>query len=178
MKALVISDIHGSSYYANKIPEIFQKECADIVVVLGDLYYHGPRNELSLEYDPMEVLKVLSTYKNCLYVIRGNCDAEVDETISDFIFYDSLLLDINDRKVFCTHGHKYNKDNLPKQDFDIMAYGHFHTGFIKEKDDKLFINPGSISLPRGGTVNSYIVIDEKGIFLKDVDMNLIEEKWF
>lgn len=174
MKALIISDIHGSFYYASKIKEIFAREKADMLIVLGDLYYHGPRNELSLEYDPMKVASILSDYKNCLYVVRGNCDAEVDEMISDFTLYDNLVLDVNGKKLFCTHGHKYNKDNLPKQDFDIMAYGHLHTGFIKKIDNHLFINPGSISLPKGGTVNSYIVIDESNIYLKDVDGNVIE----
>ncbi|MBO5376009.1 MAG: phosphodiesterase [Bacilli bacterium] len=178
MKALFFSDIHGSLYYANMIKEIFIREHADILVVLGDLYYHGPRNELTQEYDPMKVSEVLSLYKKCLYVIRGNCDAEIDEMISDFMFYDNLLLDINGKKVFCSHGHKYNIDNLPKQDFDVMAYGHFHTGFILENDGRLFINPGSISLPRNGSVNSYIIFDEKGIYLKDVGGNVIEGAMF
>ena len=178
MKALFISDIHGSLYYSNMIKEIFIREHADILVVLGDLYYHGPRNELTQEYDPMKVSEVLSLYKKCLYVIRGNCDAEIDEMISDFMFYDNLLLDINGKKVFCSHGHKYNVDNLPKQDFDVMAYGHFHTGCILENDGRLFINPGSISLPRNGSVNSYIIFDEKGIYLKDVGGNVIEGAMF
>jgi len=178
MKVLFVSDIHGSLFYANKIKDIYDKEKVDSLVVLGDLYYHGPRNDLSYEYNPMKVSEVLSSLKNNMYVIRGNCDAEVDEMISDFHFYDSLTLEINGKKVFCSHGHKYNIDNLPKQSFDVMFYGHFHIGFIKERDGLLFVNPGSISLPKGDSVNSYAVMDETCICLKDLDGNVLGEKKF
>lgn len=177
MKALFVSDIHGSYFYAKKLKEICVKESPDIIVLLGDLYYHGPRNELSMEYDPMKVSGILNDLKEKLYVIKGNCDAEVDEMISDFTFYENLVLNINGNKVFCTHGHNYNVNNYPKQDFDIMAYGHLHTGFIKEFDNRIFINPGSISLPKNGTINSYIVMENK-IELKDIDGNLIESRYF
>lgn len=174
MKALVVSDIHGSSYYANKIKTIIAKENPDMFIVLGDLYYHGPRNDLSLEYDPMKVASVLNSFKNIIYVVKGNCDSEVDEMISEFIFYDDLILEVNGKKMFCTHGHKFNIDRFPKQDFDIMAYGHLHVGFIKKDDNHIFINPGSISLPKNGSKNSYILIDEFGIYLKDIEGTLIE----
>lgn len=176
MKILFVSDIHGSSYYAKKLKEIYFREQPDDIVVLGDLYYHGPRNELTEEYDPMKVADILNALKRNLYVIKGNCDAEVDEMISEFAFYDSLLLDLCGKKIFCTHGHKYNISKLPNEDFDIMAYGHFHTGFIKKDDDgHIFINPGSISLPKGSSVNSYIVMDDYGIFLKDINGKIIEK---
>lgn len=178
MKVLFVSDIHGSSYYADKLKEIYNVEMPDILVVLGDLYYHGPRNELSEEYDPMKVAEVLNSFKHNIYVVKGNCDAEVDEMISEFIFYDDLVLDINGKRVFCTHGHKYNINNLPKQDFDIIAYGHLHIGSIKEYDNFIYVNPGSISLPKGGTMNSYVVMDESGIFLKDVNGSIIERLEF
>ena len=178
MKVLFVSDIHGSFFYANKIKEIYNRENVDYLVVLGDLYYHGPRNELSYEYDPMRVSELLSTFKNNMYVVKGNCDAEVDEMISDFILYDSLVLDINDKKVFCSHGHKYNIDSFPKQVFDVMFYGHLHVGFIKEKDGAIFVNPGSISLPKGDSVNSYAIMDSKGIYLKDLDGNVLEQNEF
>ena len=178
MKALIVSDIHGSSYYADKIKEIIMKENPDMFIVLGDLYYHGPRNELSEEYNPMKVSNILNSYKNIIYVVKGNCDSEVDEMISEFTFYDNLVLDINGKKTFCTHGHKFNKDNLPKQEFDIMAYGHFHMGFIKNENNKVFINPGSISLPKNGSKNSYIIIDELGIYLNDENGNIMERFLF
>ena len=175
MKVLVVSDIHGSSYYANKIPEIFEKEKADKLILLGDLYYHGPRNPLTKEYGPMEVANILNSMKQSIEAVKGNCDAEVDEMISEFKLNDNLLLNINGKKVFCTHGQNYNIDNLPDEKIDIMLYGHFHTGFIKEKDGIIFANPGSISLPKDNTERSYITIDENKIELKDINGKVIKE---
>ena len=91
MKAVIISDIHGSSYYAKKIQEIVEKENPEKVILLGDLYYHGPRNDLSQEYNPMKVSEVLNSMKDKLMVVRGNCDAEVDEMISEFKFEDHIM---------------------------------------------------------------------------------------
>ena len=154
MKALVISDIHGSGYYADKIKEIVERENPEKIILLGDLYYHGPRNDLSQEYNPMKVAETLNSMKDKLLVVRGNCDAEVDEMISEF---------------------KYNIENIPYDDFDIMIYGHIHQGFIEEKEGLIFANPGSISLPKCNTAHSYIILDENKIILKDVDGKVIQE---
>lgn len=175
MKLLVVSDIHGSAYYAEKIPEIFEKEKADKIIVLGDLYYHGPRNPLTKDYSPMKVAEILNSLKDRLEVIKGNCDAEVDEMISEFKFKEHLLLDVNNMKVYFTHGHKNNMDNLPDEKIDMMVYGHFHTGFIVKKDGIIFANPGSISLPKDNTKNSYLILDKESIVLKDIDGNVIDE---
>lgn len=175
MKVLVISDIHGSSYYARKIEEIVEKENPEKIVLLGDLYYHGPRNELSQEYAPMEVAKILNSLKDKLMVVRGNCDAEVDEMISEFKFEDHILTNINGKNIYFTHGHKYNIENIPYEDFDILIYGHIHQGFIQEKEGYLFANPGSISLPKGGTEHSYLILEENQIILKDVDGRILQE---
>ena len=174
MKAVVISDIHGSGYYADKIREIVERENPEKIILLGDLYYHGPRNNLSQEYNPMKVAQTLNSLKDKLLVVRGNCDAEVDEMISEFKLNDNLLLDINGKKVFCTHGQNYNIDNLPNEKIDVMLYGHFHTGFIKEKDGIIFANPGSISLPKDNTENSYLTIDEEKMELKNTDGKVID----
>lgn len=178
MKLLIISDIHGSSFYAKKIEEINQKENPDKIILLGDLYYHGPRNDLTQEYNPMEVSKVLNSLKDKLLVAKGNCDAEVDEMISEFKFQDNIEMKVNGYNVFFTHGHKYNIDKLPPLgiNVDIMFYGHFHTGFITEENGIIFANPGSISLPKANTKHSYLVFDEKEIILKDVDGNIIDKK--
>lgn len=175
MKVLVISDIHGSSYYARKIEEIVKKENPEKIVLLGDLYYHGPRNELSQEYAPMEVAKILNSLKDKLMVVKGNCDAEVDEMISEFKFEDHILTNINGKNIYFTHGHKYNIENIPYEDFDILIYGHIHQGFIQEKEGYLFANPGSISLPKGGTEHSYLILEENQITLKDVDGRILQE---
>ena len=176
MKLLILSDIHGSSYYAKKIIEIEKQEKPDKIILLGDLYYHGPRNPLTEEYNPMEVSEILNSFKNKILAIRGNCDAEVDEMISEFEFQDNRIMNVNEEKVFFTHGHKFNIDKLPDEEFDIMIYGHFHTGFIKEKDGKIFANSGSLSLPKNNTKNSYLILEENKLILKDIDGNIIEEK--
>ncbi len=175
MKYLVVSDIHGSLHYANKIKEIHNKENPDKIILLGDLYYHGPRNELTKEYNPIEVSNILNSMKDKILCTKGNCDAEVDEMISEFKIEESIKLEINGLKIFFTHGHKYNIDNIPKS-IDILVYGHFHTGFIKEKDGVICANSGSISLPKDNTKNSYLIIDEKEIILKDLEGEVIDSK--
>lgn len=177
MKLLIISDIHGSSYYAKMIPEIFKLEKADEIIILGDLYYHGPRNPLPKDYSPMDVCNILNSLKKKLKVVRGNCDALVDETISDFNFHDHLLLNINNKRIYFTHGDKYNQDALPDEKFDIMFYGHFHTGFIRKKNNLIFANPGSLSLPKNNTRHSYIIMDSEKITLKDISGSIIEETY-
>ena len=176
MKYLIVSDIHGSMYYTNKIKSLIKKENPDKVILLGDLYYHGPRNPLPKEYNPKMVCEYFNSIKKNLITIKGNCDAEVDEMISDFKLKKSYSFLHNDKVVFLTHGHKHNKDNFPKTDFDIMFYGHFHIGFIGNVDGKIIANPGSISLPKNNAPNSYIVMDDKSIILKDLKGNILNEQ--
>lgn len=173
MKIIVISDIHGSLFYMNKIKEIIDKSNVDKIVLLGDLYYHGPRNPLTQEYNPQQVANILNSYKDKILCVRGNCDAQVDEMISEFKFNDNVKLDINGKRFFFTHGHKYNIDNLP-DNIDAIVYGHFHTGFIKQKDNVICVNSGSISLPKDNTKNSYLIIDDNNIKLMDLDGNVID----
>ena len=173
MTIIVISDIHGSLFYMNKIKEIIDKSNVDKIVLLGDLYYHGPRNPLTQEYNPQQVANILNSYKDKILCVRGNCDAQVDEMISEFKFNDNVKLDINGKRFFFTHGHKYNIDNLP-DNIDVIVYGHFHTGFIKQKDNVICVNSGSISLPKDNTKNSYLIIDDNNIKLMDLDGNVID----
>ena len=174
MKYLVVSDIHGSLFYASKIIDIMKKERVNKVILLGDLYYHGPRNNLPEQYNPMEVCKLLNSIKDKLYCIKGNCDAEVDEMISEFDFNEYIKIKIKDKTFMFTHGHKYNIDNKV-DNIDVLVYGHFHTGFIKVEEDVIYVNSGSLSLPKNNTKNSYLIIDKKGIYLKDLEMNIIDE---
>lgn len=176
MKILVISDIHGSGYYAEKIKEIDARENPNKIIVLGDLYYHGPKNELSQEYNPMKVAEVLNSLKDKLLAIKGNCDAEVDEMISEFKLEDHILMEVNGKKFYFTHGQKYNIENIPYEDFDVLVYGHFHQGFIQEKEGYIFANPGSIALPKCNTEHSYIILEDNEIILKNVDGEVIEKR--
>lgn len=173
MKLVVISDIHGSSDYAEKIKEIMEKEKPEKLILLGDLYYHGPRNPLPEGYHPMKVAEILNAYADKIIAVRGNCDAEVDEMISNFKIYSELRLDWEERSIFLTHGHKHNMEQWPNEDFDIMLYGHFHMGFIHKEKGKVFANPGSISLPKNQTKHSYLVLYHNTISLKDINGDVI-----
>ncbi len=177
MKSVILSDIHGSLYYAKLISDILEREQADNLILLGDLYYHGPRNPLPRDYAPAEVAKILNSMKENVSAIRGNCDAEVDEMISEFEFQDDMIMYRNNKKIYFTHGHKFNMDKLPEDIFgiNVMIYGHFHTGFIKQKDGIIFANPGSISLPKEDTEHSYLVLTEDEIILKNVEEKIIDK---
>lgn len=173
MKYLVVSDIHGSLFYAKLMKELFEKEKADKLILLGDLYYHGPRNFIPRNYNPMEVSKLLNSMKEHIICIKGNCDAEVDEMISEFKFNEYVILEISGKKFMFTHGHHVNIDNQP-ENVDVLVYGHFHTGFIKEEDGMIFVNSGSITLPKNNTEHSYLVIDEDKIYLKGINELVID----
>lgn len=173
MKYLIASDIHGSLFFANKLFKQIKAENPDKVVLLGDLYYHGPRNPLTKEYNPKEVSNLLNSIKDKLICTRGNCDAEVDQMISEFKIQNHKKIKLNNKTIMFTHGHKHNIDNIPK-DIDILFYGHFHTGFIKTQNGKIFINVGSVSLPKNDTQNSYAILDENFITLKTLDGEKIE----
>ena len=175
MKLLIASDIHGSAYYCEKMLQAYEKEQADKLLLLGDILYHGPRNDLPRDYAPKQVIGMLNPRKEELLCVRGNCDTEVDEMISEFKLEDNIELKINGVNFFFSHGHKYNMDNVPPVG-KVVVYGHFHTGFITEEYGTIFANPGSISLPKNNTKHSYLIIDEKELILKDVEGNIIDRK--
>ena len=174
MKYVIASDLHGSYYYAKEIVNIFKKENAQKLILLGDIYNHGPRNLLPTEYNPMEVSKTLNAIKSDLVVIKGNCDSQVDTMISDFDFLEGMVIGEGERIFYLTHGHVYNKDNPPKTNFYGVIYGHFHTGFIKIENGVLWVNTGSLSLPKNGTVNSYLLFEDGKIYLKDLTGKIID----
>lgn len=171
MKVLVFSDVHGSAYFCNKVINLYNQLDCHQAVLLGDVYYHGPRNPLPQGYDPMSVADLLNSFDGHLVVVKGNCDAEVDQMISRFTFKASYTQKIGKRKVFFTHGHKYHEKNLPKslKQGDVLFHGHTHVAGVKvAKSGVLVANPGSVSLPKDGC-NSFAVIDENGIAFYDVN---------
>jgi len=174
MKVIIASDLHGSSYYLDRLIAVFNKENANKLILLGDIYNHGPRNPLPKDYNPIIVSEKLNAIKNHLIVIKGNCDSAVDTMISQFDFIEDMVLFENDKSVFLTHGHVYNKDNLPKTNFNAVIYGHFHTGFIEKQADMVIANPGSLSLPKNNTPNSYLVLENGTLTLKDLEGNVIK----
>ena len=128
MKLMFASDIHGSAYYCRKMLEAYQAEEADRLILLGDILYHGPRNDLPKEYAPKEVIAMLNPMKNDICAVRGNCEAEVDQMVLDFpVMADYALILYGERNLYATHGHIYNENNLPPlKNGDILIHGHTH----------------------------------------------------
>ncbi|MBR2904157.1 MAG: phosphodiesterase [Clostridia bacterium] len=159
-KILIASDIHGSAYWCQKLLEAFEKEGAEKLVLLGDLLYHGPRNDFPKNYAPKEVFAMLNAVKDKLVCVRGNCDSEVDQMVLDFpMMADYALLPWHKRNFFLTHGHLFNQEILPPlQTGDLLFNGHFHTPEITPLTDGVrYVNCGSVSLPKEGTPHSFIV---------------------
>ena len=166
MKYFIASDIHGSAYYCEKMLEAYRKEEADRLVLLGDLLYHGPRNDLPRDYAPKRVIEMLNALKNEIFCVRGNCDTEVDQMVLEFpILADYALLDSGNRyTVFVTHGHKYNLSALPPMKAgDILLHGHTHIPACETKEGITYLNPGSVSIPKENSAHSYMIF-ENGVF--------------
>ena len=123
MKLMIASDIHGSAYYCRKMLEAYKREDADRLLLLGDILYHGPRNDLPKDYNPKEVIAMLNPLKDQIYAVRGNCDTEVDQMVLQFpILADYALLVLDGKTFYATHGHVFNQDHLPPmQDGDILV---------------------------------------------------------
>lgn len=177
MKYLFASDIHGSAYYCRKLLDAFREEQAERLVHLGDLLYHGPRNDLPREYAPKEVIALLNEHKNKIYAVRGNCEAEVDQMVLEFpVMADYCILSVDGRTFYATHGHIYNQDNLPPlQEGDILIHGHTHVLKAQQMDGYILLNPGSVSIPKEGNPATYAVLENSIFTIKDFDGNTVRE---
>ena len=153
MKLLIASDIHGSAYWCGKLLELAQQEQPDKLVILGDVLYHGPRNDLPAQYAPKQVIAMLSDWKEKILCVRGNCEAEVDQMVLPFpcmSTYSQLLVD--GKTFFLTHGHHYNPDALPQLEAgDVFLYGHTHVKMDAVCQGVRCLNPGSVSIPKDGS---------------------------
>jgi putative phosphoesterase len=166
MKLLIASDIHGSAYYCNQLMEAYQKEQAGKLLLLGDILYHGPRNDLPRDYDPKQVIAMLNSVAMEILCVRGNCDTEVDQMVLDFpIMAEYCILYIENHMIFCTHGHKFGEDKPPLlKNGDILLNGHTHIPKCTQKQNYIYMNPGSVSMPKDNSVHGYMLLDE-GTFL-------------
>ena len=163
MKYMFESDVHGSAYYCRKMLETYKKEQAERLVLLGDLLYHGPRNDLPKEYAPKEVIKMLNGMKQEIYAVRGNCEAEVDQMVLDFpIMADYAVIPCGNRIIYATHGHHHNvMTPIPMQPGDILLHGHTHVpAWEPFGNENLYLNPGSVSIPKENSAHSYMILED------------------
>lgn len=176
MKIIFASDLHGSLFYSNKLKEVFERENANKLILLGDLLYHGPRNPLPKDYNPKEALKILNSLKDYILCVRGNCDSEVDQMVLEFpIMSDYSMVYIDNINMFVTHGHIYNKDNMPNiMEDDIIIHGHTHINTIEKLEKGIYINPGSISMPKENQQNSYMIYENRNFTIKSLDGEYIK----
>ena len=172
MKWMIVSDLHGSAYYCKKMVEAFEREGADRLLMLGDLLYHGPRNDLPRDYAPKEVIPMLNGLKNKLCCVRGNCEAEVDQMVLDLpVMADYCILPAGEKLIYATHGHIYNiKNPPPLAEGDILLHGHTHVpAWTEFGQGNVYLNPGSLSIPKENSPHSYMTLEDGVFYWKDVD---------
>ena len=178
MKLMFASDIHGSLYYAEKTIEAYKEEKAEKLILLGDLLYHGPRNDLPKDYNPKGVIALLNSVKHEILAVRGNCEAEVDQMVLEFpVMAEYSTMFVDGRMWFITHGHNFNISNPPMLKKGVLLiHGHTHIQAIEEQPEGyIYINPGSVSIPKNGNKNSYMIYENSRFIIKDFERNIIKE---
>ncbi len=166
MKWMIASDIHGSAKYCRRMLEAFKNEGAHRLLLLGDLLYHGPRNDLPEEYAPKQVIEMLNAQKDKLFCVRGNCEAEVDQMVLQFpVLADYMLLEVQGKMLYATHGHHAGEQNPPPlAKGSLLLCGHTHVPACNRHEDFLYLNPGSVSIPKENSPHGYMTL-ENGRFL-------------
>ena len=179
MKFLIASDIHGSAYYCRLLIETIEKEKADKVLILGDVLYHGPRNDLPKDYAPKKVIAMLNPLKNQLLCVRGNCDTEVDQMVLDFpVLADYSVIPVGNKLIYATHGHNYNEGKLPPlAKGDILLNGHTHVPKCTEHEDYVYMNTGSVSIPKEESCHSYMTLENGEFLWKNLETGEIYNKF-
>lgn len=161
MKLVIASDLHGSAFWTGKLMEVITSENPDRVILLGDLLYHGPRNDLPADYAPKKVIPMLESIREKIICVRGNCDAEVDQMVLTFpVLADFSQLFVDGKLFYLTHGHHANPDNLPVlPEGTVFLYGHTHVKLDKVVSGIRCLNPGSVSIPKDGSHSCLIYED-------------------
>ena len=171
MKLMIASDVHGSAAFCERLLEAYRREDAEKLVLLGDILYHGPRNDLPEGYAPKKVIAMLNEMKNDLLCVRGNCDTEVDQMVLEFpILADYAILYDGDRMIYATHGHVYNENKLPPlKKGDVLLHGHTHVPKCTDHGDYLYVNPGSVSIPKEASPHGYLILEDGVLSWKTLD---------
>ena len=170
MKLMIASDIHGSAVWCERMLNAWRREAPGRLVLLGDLLYHGPRNDLPEGYAPKAVIPMLNDIAPQLLCVRGNCEAEVDQMVLSFpVMADYAALLVDGHAVYATHGHVYNEGNPPPlQAGDILLFGHTHIPCCRRHGGFTFVNPGSVSIPKQNTPHSYVTLENGVMVWKDL----------
>ena len=171
MKYMIASDIHGSAKWCERLLEAWREEAPDRLILLGDLLYHGPRNDLPEDYAPKRVIAMLNAIAPELLCVRGNCEAEVDQMMLDFpVMADYCAILLDSRVIYATHGHVYGEDNPPPlKAGDVLLCGHTHVPGLRRHESFTYANPGSVSIPKNGSAHSYCVLESGLLVWKDLD---------
>lgn len=174
MKWMIASDLHGSAYDCRKMFEAYQREKADRLILLGDLLYHGPRNDLPRDYNPKKVIELLNQNRDSILCVRGNCDAEVDQMVLDFpILAEYALMELEGRTMFITHGHRFHEGNLPPlAEGDFLLHGHTHVPKCTDHGSYVYLNPGSVSIPKENSARGYMTLCGREFLWKDLEGNI------
>ena len=169
MKLMITSDIHGSSYFCDYLMKRYEEEKPEKLLLLGDLLYHGPRNALPDIYEPKSVIEMLNSIKDQILCVCGNCDCDVDQMVLEFpIMADYALLYIDGIEIYATHGHVINQDRPLPGMKGILLCGHTHVPKIEECGGFVYLNPGSVSIPKKDSKNSYMILEDGTFYWKDV----------
>ena len=175
MKLMFASDIHGDASCCQRMLDCFDAEQAEKLILLGDLLYHGPRNDLPPDYAPKKVIELLNARKEQLLCVRGNCDTEVDQMVLQFpILADYAAIFERGRMWFLTHGHVYNQQKMPPvAPGTILIHGHTHVQTVTEQDGIFYLNPGSVTLPKEGNPKSYMIYEDGLFTIRTMDGEIL-----
>lgn len=170
MKLMIASDIHGSEYYCRILLQRLQEEQADRLILLGDILYHGPRNDLPKDYNPKSVIEMLNNISNRILCVRGNCDCDVDQMVLSFpIMAEYAIIYVNNKLVYMTHGHRITENGLTMlKAGDVLLHGHTHIPACDKTHPYVYMNPGSVSIPKENSTNSYMLLDNNRFSWKDL----------
>ncbi|MDD3369887.1 MAG: phosphodiesterase [Lachnospiraceae bacterium] len=171
MKIMIASDIHGSAWYCRELVNAWEREKADKLLLLGDILYHGPRNDLPREYAPKEVIAMLNPLAPYILAVRGNCEAEVDQMVLDFsVMADYIALFADGITMYATHGHLDPVKGIPGlQKGDVVLQGHTHVPKMEEKNGCFFMNPGSVSIPKEKSEHGYMIFEHGKFYWKNLE---------
>ncbi len=171
MKLMIASDIHGSARWCRAMLDAYRAEGADRLLLLGDLLYHGPRNDLPDEYAPKRVIAMLNEVRDELLCVRGNCEAEVDQMVLSFpVMADYCALMWDGHVIYATHGHVHGEDNPPPMGgHGVLLCGHTHIPCCHRHETFTYLNPGSVSIPKNGSAHSYAILEGDVMIWKDLE---------